>query len=121
MTDLRKAAEQALEALANCNSEHGHRCNRCDSEVDEGGKVAGVLRAALAAEQAPDAEALRAEVEELRRDLAENEALRERMADLLRRTAAALRGPEPPLTLWSWHDLPERAAAAAAAAKKDQP
>lgn len=63
MTDLRKAAEQALEALANCNSEHGHRCNRCDSEVDEGGKVAGVLRAALAAEQAPGAEALRRDAE----------------------------------------------------------
>jgi hypothetical protein len=27
----------------------------------------------------------------------------------------ALRGPEPPLTRWSWHDLPERAAAAVAA------
>lgn len=56
-----------------------------------------------------------AEVEDLRRDLAENEALRERMADLLSRTAVALRGPEPPLTRWSWHDLPERAAAAVAA------
>lgn len=56
-----------------------------------------------------------AEVEELRRDLAENEALRDRMADLLSRTAVALRGPEPPLTRWSWHDLPERAAAAVAA------
>ena len=56
-----------------------------------------------------------AEVEELRRDLEENEALRERMADLLSRTAVALRGPEPPLTRWSWHDLPERAAAAVVA------
>lgn len=56
-----------------------------------------------------------AEIEDLRRDLAENEALRERMADLLSRTAVALRGPEPPLTRWSWNDLPERAAAAIAA------
>lgn len=44
----RAVVQQALEALTNCNSEHGHRCNRCDSEVDEGGKVASALRAALA-------------------------------------------------------------------------
>jgi hypothetical protein len=48
MTDLRTAAQQALEALENCSSEYGYRCNRCDSEVDEGGKVASALRAALA-------------------------------------------------------------------------
>ena len=58
---------------------------------------------------------LHVENEALRADLAENEALRERLADILRRTAVALRGPEPPLTRWSWHDLPERAAAAIAA------
>ncbi len=56
-----------------------------------------------------------AEIEDLRRDLAENEALRERMAELLTGVAVALRGPQPPLTRWSWHDLPERAAAAVAA------
>ena len=56
-----------------------------------------------------------ADVEELRRDLADNEALRDRMEDLLTRTANALRGAPPPLTLWSWHDLPARAAAAIAA------
>ena len=53
MTTLREAAQQALEALTNCNSEHGHRCNRCDSEVDEGGKVAAALRAALAQQEEP--------------------------------------------------------------------
>lgn len=58
---------------------------------------------------------LHAENEALRADLTENEALRQRMADILRRTAVALRGPEPRLTRWSWHDLPERAAAAIAA------
>jgi len=41
--------------------------------------------------------------------------LLDRMEDILRRTAIALRGPEPELTRWSWHDLPERAAAAIAA------
>lgn len=54
-------------------------------------------------------------LDQARRDLDENEELRGRMADLLSRTAVALRGPEPPLTLWSWHDVPERAAAAVAA------
>lgn len=47
---------------------------------------------------------------ELHADLREANDLRERQADLLRRTAVALRGPEPPLTRWSWHDLPELAA-----------
>jgi len=60
MNDLRTAAQQALEALENCTSEHGHRCNRCDSEVDEGGRVVTALRAALAqAEQEPVAWGLR--------------------------------------------------------------
>ena len=48
---------------------------------------------------------------ELRRLSAENEALRERLSALLRNTAIALRGPEPELTRWSWHDLPELATA----------
>lgn len=51
MTDTitlpRSVVELALEALTNCYSTHGHRCNRCDSEVDEGGNVAAALRAAL--------------------------------------------------------------------------
>jgi hypothetical protein len=51
MSDLRTAAQQALEALENCTSEHGHRCNRCDSEVDEGGRVVAALRAALAQQE----------------------------------------------------------------------
>ncbi len=53
MTDLRKAAKEALEALTNCNSAYSHRCIRCDSEVDEGGKVASALRAALAQQAEP--------------------------------------------------------------------
>jgi hypothetical protein len=56
-----------------------------------------------------------AEVEALRAEVAELDALRDTLSDLLKRTAIALRGPEPPLTAWSWHDLPERAAAAIAA------
>lgn len=55
------------------------------------------------------------EIQRLTEKLREGDDLRERLGDLLRRTAVALRGPEPPLTRWSWHDVPERAAAAVAA------
>ena len=120
MTALREAAEQALAVLdAICDDLSDGDSFGAEQIARNGGAAARtLLRAALAA---AEREALRAEVEGLRRDLAENEALRERMADLLRRTAVALRGPEPALTRWSWHDLPERAAAAAAQAKKEQP
>jgi hypothetical protein len=47
-------------------------------------------------------------------DAEELRALNDKLAGILSRTAVALRGPEPPLTRWSWHDLPERAAAAIA-------
>jgi len=56
MSTLREAAQKALEALTNCTSEHGHRCNRCDSEVDEGGRVVAALRAALAQQQEQEQE-----------------------------------------------------------------
>ena len=52
-------------------------------------------------------------------ELADDDALRERMSDILKRTAIALRGPEPPLTAWSWHDLPELAEAAKASALEE--
>lgn len=61
-----------------------------------------------------EVERLRALVAELEAERADDDALRERMSDILKRTAIALRGPEPPLTAWSWHDLPKRAAAAIA-------
>ena len=47
-------------------------------------------------------------------EIDEMDQQRDMLADILRRTAVALRGPEPALTRWSWHDLPERAAAAIA-------
>ena len=55
------------------------------------------------------------EVDRLKAEVAELDSLRDRLADLLTRTAVALRGPEPPLTRYSWHDIPDRAAAAVAA------
>ena len=68
--------------------------------------------------QAAEIEALRAEVERLRADLAESEEIREKLGHLLTCTAAALKG-EPPAGVWhSWHDLPEKAAQLAEALKK---
>ncbi len=46
----------------------------------------------------------------LREELADEERLREKLADLLKRTAIAMKGPEPPLIMWDWSDLPEGAA-----------
>lgn len=56
-------------------------------------------------------DSLRAQRDELYADAEESEALRERLSALLKSTAIALRGPEPELTNWGWHDLPERVAA----------
>lgn len=60
----------------------------------------------------PSIECLEVAAAELRRlhaEVEECDALRERMADLLRGVADALRGPAPPLTSWDWSDLPDRA------------
>lgn len=46
-------------------------------------------------------------------DLAEERRLRERLGDICSRTVDALRGPHPTGGMWSFHDLPELAAAAA--------
>jgi hypothetical protein len=46
-------------------------------------------------------------IEELESDVDEYDALRQKMGGILSRTAVALNGPEPRLTKWSWHDLPQ--------------
>jgi hypothetical protein len=51
---------------------------------------------------------------QMRKDYEEETALREKLASLLKRTAIALKGPEPPLTWWDWSDLPEVAGRAMA-------
>lgn len=48
-------------------------------------------------------------------ELDELRDLNDKMGCILSRTAVALRGPEPTHMRWSWHDLPDRAAAAIAA------
>lgn len=47
----------------------------------------------------------------LRAEVADEAAMRERLAAILTRTAAALKGEPTPLTVHSWHDLAEVAAA----------
>jgi hypothetical protein len=58
--------------------------------------------------EAPAPADLAAEIDELH-------ALNAKLGDLLTRSVNAVRGDPPPLTLWSWHDLPERIQAAMAA------
>jgi hypothetical protein len=54
---------------------------------------------------------LRARVAELEDDAADCEASRARLAALLKRTAIAMKGPEPETIMWDWSDLPTIAAA----------
>ena len=79
---------------------------RCDLDM------AGIERRE---QEATELVQLRAELAECRREMDLTDSTINKMADLLKRTAIALRGPEPSLTRWSWHDLPERAEAAIAA------
>ena len=58
--------------------------------------------------------ALQHRVAEMSAEIEALDDLRNRMADILQRTAVALRGPEPDRRHWGWHDLPERTAAAMA-------
>ena len=53
---------------------------------------------------------LKARIEELKEEEEASIQLIDRQGDLLSRTAIALKGPEPELTRWSHHDVPELAA-----------
>ncbi|MGC6863567.1 hypothetical protein ACP0H8_05835 [Pseudomonas aeruginosa] len=57
---------------------------------------------------ASDYDALAAEAQALREEVAECEALCNRQADLLSQSIVAIRGPEPELTRWGYADLPLR-------------
>jgi hypothetical protein len=63
------------------------------------------------AEQSLELLEVTTERDTLKADLAEEAGVRMRLADLLQRIAVALKGEAPPLRAWSWHDLPEIAAA----------
>ncbi len=45
--------------------------------------------------------------DELEQEADEHDQLREKLATILTNTAIALKGEEPELTSWSWHDLAE--------------
>lgn len=47
------------------------------------------------------------EINELRTELAESDALRDKMGDILTRSVNAIRGEPEPLSMHSWDDLPE--------------
>lgn len=55
-----------------------------------------------------DYDALAAEAQALREEVAEYEALCNRQAELLSQSIVAIRGPEPELTRWGYADLPLR-------------
>jgi hypothetical protein len=57
---------------------------------------------------------LRARISKLEADEDETEALRDKMRDILNRTAVALHGGPLEMGQWSWHDLPELAERAVA-------
>lgn len=60
--------------------------------------------------KAPDfnlIDALKAEVEALKAELREGDDLRERLAGILTRSVNVIRGEPEPMSLHSWHDLPE--------------
>ncbi|HBP5074956.1 hypothetical protein [Pseudomonas aeruginosa] len=57
---------------------------------------------------ASDYDALAAEAQALREEVAEYEALCNRQAELLSQSIVAIRGPEPELTRWGYADLPLR-------------
>jgi hypothetical protein len=54
---------------------------------------------------------LRCRLRELQADRDESDQVRERLSTLLDASAVAVNGPEPPLTKWSFHDIPEKVAA----------
>lgn len=118
ITDEQWSEVGAMALMVQCLACKGEKCDQCDqqgwvmqydlilrdvkSSVDTGNvtdssqRVTGVCPACEAAARERDA----------------LNALCDRQADILSRVAVALRGPEPPLTRWGHHDLPERAAKA---------
>lgn len=65
-------------------------------------------------ELAPVARSLEKRVAELENELAESIAVRDRMGELLTKTAESVRGKQPADAPYDWHDVPARVAAAMA-------
>lgn len=96
-------AQVALDASHGISRAFDYQNMQLTAQVRAMKEHAQELQIALDASQG-QVRQVEAETEELR-DLAD------RQAGLLSRTAIAIRGPEPDLTRWSHHDLPELAAA----------
>lgn len=65
-----------------------------------------------------DANALRKHIKELEAELSEGAKLNEKLAGILSKTAIAMLGSEPKLTMWGWDELPDRAAEQTALLKR---
>ncbi len=61
---------------------------------------------------------LAAEVEALRAELDESCAVGDKLARLLEETAIVIKGPEPDMTKWSYHDIPDGVRAIQARAER---
>ncbi len=60
----------------------------------------------------------RAEIEALRAELDESCAVGDKLARLLAETAIVIKGPEPDMTKWSYHDIPDGVRAIQARAER---
>lgn len=83
---------------------------RIQEERDELIAALPTLKAKLAAAEAENAR-LKACVEAANELSDEGDYVVDRLSKLLAATVVVLRGPEPPLTRWSYHDIPERVSA----------
>lgn len=99
-------------------------CNNSDCPMDtdrvkiEGGTLEKA--AAVWNTRATDANLaqLQAENERLRAEVDESDAVVDKLARLLAETAIVIKGPEPDMTKWSYHDIPDGVRAIQARAER---
>lgn len=104
-------AEEEADRMRQALSSVLHKMTEIAGVVEQLEAERDGLRYAGAKDNEEMCQALGRVLGQMNKDAEEAGALRDRLADILTRTAAALKGPPPDDTLWSWHDLPEIAAA----------